>query len=213
MHESGVVAFGCGNPRDVDEMHLFMDKLAMVNREHVTPAGEKVCALIYTSLLPRAPRVLLNLYSGDYADVFRRDCGCKLAQIGLDVHLSNVRSYEKLTAEGVTFIGSKLYELVEEILPARFGGYVNDYQLVEEEAESGISRLSIVVSPSVGPVDEASVIDTVLLYLEESHALGGGSLMAEQWRLGKNLRVVRREVEATANMKVLPLQPLPRKVV
>jgi hypothetical protein len=210
MRECGVVAFGCGNPGDVDEMHLFTDKMAMVNREHVTPAGERVCALIYTSLLPRSPKVLLNLYSGDYASVFTRDCGCKLAQLGLNVHLSNVRSYEKLTAEGVTFIGSRLYELVEEILPSRFGGYVNDYQLVEEEAESGISILSIVVSPRVGPVDEEAVIETVLSALEESHAQGGGALMAEQWRLGANLRVVRRDVETTDNLKVLPLRPLPR---
>jgi hypothetical protein len=128
----------------------------------------------------------------------------------LDVHVSNVRSYEKLTAEGVTFIGSKLYELVEDILPSRFGGYLNDYQLVEEEADSGISHLSIVISPRVGPVDEAAVIETVLRTLEASHAQGGGALMAEQWRLGANLRVVRREVEATLNLKVLPFRPLPR---
>jgi hypothetical protein len=211
MRETGVVAFGCGNPEEVDEMHLLTGKLAMVNRDHVTPAGETVCALIFTSLVPRSPKVLLNLYSGDYASVSQRDCGCALGELGMGIHLSNVRSYEKLTAEGVTFIGSKLYELVEEILPSRFGGYIDDYQLVEEEAESGISRLSIVVSPTVGAVDEAAVIETVLQTLQASHARGGGALMSEQWRLGSNLRVVRREVEATRNFKILPLRPLVRQ--
>jgi hypothetical protein len=59
-------------------------------------------------------------------------------------------------------------------------------------------------------VDEAGVIETVLQTLQTSHARGGGALMSEQWRLGSNLRVVRREVETTRNSKILPLRPLAR---
>ena len=60
-----------------------------------------------------------------------------LAELGFTTHLHTVRSYEKLTSGGVMFMGSMLHELLEETLPARFGGSPLDYQLVEEE-EDGV---------------------------------------------------------------------------
>jgi hypothetical protein len=87
-------------------------------------------------------------------------------------------------------------------LPARFGGAPTDYQLVEEE-DAGIPRVSIVVSPRVGEVDEAALIGTVLT------ALGSGPaykrMMASVWQSGDTLKVVRREPHATAHAKILPL--------
>ena len=66
-----------------------------------------------------------------------------------------------LTSEGVTFLGSELLSLVEEVLPARFGGQVGDYQLAEEEIDGQV-RVCILVAPDVGAVDEDEVIATVL---------------------------------------------------
>lgn len=65
--------------------------------------------------------------SGDYGRVFERACGCPLEGAGFKTHLSNIRSYEKLTSESVTFLGSALFELLEDLLPARFGGQIADY--------------------------------------------------------------------------------------
>ena len=41
---------------------------------------------------------------------------------GFTTHLREVRSYSKLTGEGVTLIGDEMIHLLEHVLPARFGG-------------------------------------------------------------------------------------------
>ena len=61
-----------------------------------------------------------------------------------------IRSYEKLTGEGVTFMGSELLTLLEKILPGKFGGSVSDYQLVEEEA-GGATRVSLLSARASDP--------------------------------------------------------------
>ena len=205
----GLVAITCPNATELDDAHLFTDKLAVIQRDRTVAPGESVGALLLTSIQPDCPRLLLNADTGDYATISTRSCDCLMGRLGLNTHLHGIRSYEKLTSEGITFAGSRLYELVEEVLPARFGGGVNDYQLVEEEHEDALSRVSVVVSPRVGDVDEAAVIATVLEALEITHARQGGATMADTWRQGGNLQVVRREPYET-RAKVLPLQVLRR---
>jgi hypothetical protein len=122
--------------------------------------------------------------------------------MGLGTHLMDVRSWEKLTSEGVTFMGSGLYHLLEEALPARFGGGPGDYQLVEEEEQS-LPRVSIVVAPRVGALDDGAVVEAVLRALAAYPQ--GGALMASQWRQGGTLRVIRREPHVTSSSKILPL--------
>ena len=114
---------------------------------------------------------------------------------------TEIRSYEKLTSEGVTFLGTELLRLVEEVLPAAFGGAPTDYQLVEAE-ESGLSRILIVASPRLGPLDETTVVQRVLDTLSQ---YPGGSVMTQHWRQGDTLRLVRREPYQTASAKILPL--------
>jgi hypothetical protein len=194
----------CGNPADLDEVHFMSDRLALISRPKVTTSEDVVPGLVVTSLRPTNPsRVLLNLETGDYAQVFHRDCGCLAGEMGFDTHLSGIRSYMKLTSEGIKFMGTRLYQLVEEILPARFGGGLGDYQLIEME-EEGLPRVSIVVSPRVGPVDEKAVIAATLENLKINHP-AGGELMTEQWRQANTLRVVRREPYEARAQKVPPL--------
>jgi hypothetical protein len=128
-----------------------------------------------------------------------------LGDFGLNVHLSKVRSYEKLTGEGVTFVGADLERLLDEILPQRFGGNPGTYQLVEEEVD-GRPKISIVVSPSVGPLSDEDVISAVIEWLTARPA--GGRLMSAIWEQMKSLQVVRREPYQTARAKVLPLHLL-----
>ena len=64
--------------------------------------------------------------------------------------LHSIRSFEKLTGEGVSFLGETLLELVETVLPARFGGAITDYQFAEHETERGVTRLELRVHLRVG---------------------------------------------------------------
>jgi hypothetical protein len=146
---------------------------------------------------------MLNVESDDYSALERRSCGCLFDRLGLDAHLHDIRSYEKLTSEGMTFLGNDLIRLVEEVLPARIGGHPTDYQFVEGEDADGLPRVELFVSPRVGPCDEAAVVDTVIEFL--NHLPRASGAFGERWREGRTLRVVRREPQATGASKVLAL--------
>jgi phenylacetate-coenzyme A ligase PaaK-like adenylate-forming protein len=204
MHETGSVAYRCGAPVESDDMHVSMDKLAVLPRPKQLETGPTVQAFFHTSLLPSLPKLMLNVESGDYGQIDERDCGCGWQTLGFTTHLSQVRSYEKLTSEGVTFMGSMLHELLEQVLPNRFGGSPLDYQMVEEE-EDGLPRVSVLVSPRIGIVDEQELIDTVLESLSFSE---WSRRMAETWRKEGTLRVQRHDPYVSAIGKMLPLHVL-----
>ena len=145
--------------------------------------------------------------SDDYGVLENRVCSCPIGELGFTKHLSRIRSYEKLTSDGVTFLGTELLRLVEEVLPTRFGGYPTDYQLVEEE-EEGLPKVNILVSPRVGDVNEEDLLSTAFQVL---HSYPGGDIMSEKWRQGQTLRVARREPYTTASAKILPLHILQKK--
>ncbi|MBI3975089.1 MAG: hypothetical protein HY334_01740 [Armatimonadetes bacterium] len=68
--------------------------------------------------------------------------------------------------------------------------------------------MSVIVSPAVATVDDAEVVSIVLDFLASRP---GAQRMAERWRAGQTLRVVRREPYRTGTAKILPLQScLPR---
>ncbi|MGH7177230.1 MAG: hypothetical protein ACREJC_07615, partial [Tepidisphaeraceae bacterium] len=83
------------------------------------------------------------------------------------------------------------------------GGHATDYQFLEEE-DSGMSKVSLLVSPRLGAMNDAVVVATVLDALANGSG-GGGAMMADVWRAGNTLRVVRREPAVTAAAKTLPL--------
>ena len=204
MAEAAAITHACGAPSGPDDMHLLVDKLAVLTRRMYIESGLEVDTLAYTSLLTSASKLMLNVESGDYAVLDERDCGCLWQQLGFTTHMHDVRSYEKLTSESVMFMGSMLHELLEQTLPSRFGGSPTDYQLVEEE-EGGLPRVSILVSPRVGPVDEQAVVETVLQSVGFSD---WSRRMGEMWRRAGTLRVRRQEPYATTRGKILPLHIL-----
>jgi hypothetical protein len=160
-----------------------------------------VAALHVTTLLQSCPKLMLNVEIDDYGTIETRACGCPLGELGLVTHMHGIRSYEKLTGEGLNLTGSDLIALVDEVLPGRFGGAATDYQLVEEEVD-GLTRVGIVISPRVGPVDESEAIDVVLDALAASPH---NRLLAEVWREGQTVRVLRREPYETRAAKILAL--------
>ena len=208
MAEVGMMGVGCARPREADEVHLLSDKLAFVQRERrVAADGRAVGGLSITTLLAASPKLLLNAEIGDYGVLDEHGCGCPWERLGLGIHLHTIRSFEKLTSEGMSFLGTALIRLVEEVLPARFGGDATSYQLVEQECD-GLTAVELRVDPAVGALDEAAVVAAALAHLgsiSPSHRM-----MAESWRQARTLRVVRAEPLATAAAKILPLHVLPR---
>ena len=201
--EVGRVGLACGRPDAVDDCHLVADKVALIqHRRSVAGVSDDVPALLLTTLHPSAPRIMLNVESDDYAVVEQRSCGCALGEIGLTTHLHSIRSYEKLTTEGMNFLGPDLLALLEEVLPARFGGAPTDYQLAERE-DQALPRIEVVVAPRLGRVDEQELTTAVLEFLAGRG--DGQRLMADRWRQAGTLRVARREPAMSLAAKVLPL--------
>jgi hypothetical protein len=208
MSELGMLGLHCAEPSELDDVHILRDKVAILQRDRrLGPDGPTVGALLFTTLLPSCPKLMINVDVGDYGELDERSCGCAIGAAGLPLHLSEIRSYDKLTSEGSTFLGTDLIRLVEETLPARFGGDATDYQLVEEE-QGGLTKVLVVVSPAVGRLDDAEVVATVLGTL---HANPDLRLMTDVWREGDAVRVLRREPYHTKVGKILPLHiPQPR---
>jgi len=201
--ETGPIGYGCADHRRSDDLHLFSDSFALIQRPRTVGDFDfSVEAFLFTSLLPSAPKILLNVENGDYGTLERRPCGCLLGRLGLSEHISEIRSYEKFTSEGMTFVKTRLLPLLEEVLPERFGGSGADYQVVEEEGSQGIPRLCLLVSPSVGAVDEEQLRQTFLDELGRGGELEG--YMARMWERAGTVKVRRRVPIATGIGKVQP---------
>lgn len=200
--ETGLVGIACASREHLDEVHLALDKVAVVQRATVLGSGEPAGTLAFTTLLPSASKLLVNAASDDFGVLGERDCGCALGDLGLTVHLHAIRSREKLTGEGVSVLGTELHALIEEVLPGRFGGAATDYQLVEDERD-GLPRVLVVVSPRVGPIDEGELVEAVLEFLAGSGTRQ--ALTAILWRDAGTLSVERSEPHVTPGSKVTPL--------
>jgi len=199
------ISYGCATPAAADDVHLMLDRFALITRERApAPGSPSVPAGLVTSLSVHSSRIALNAELGDAMHVEERDCGCYLGVLGLRTHLSDIRSFEKLTGEGVTFALSRLVQILEEVLPRRFGGNSLDYQMVEEETAEGTTRMVLRVHPAVGAIDEADLCATFL------HELGRGSAVdrfqANVWRTAGTIEIRREPPLATRAGKVLPFQ-------
>ena len=209
--EAGAVGIGCARPADVNDIHLFKDVLALIQYPRQVPGAEiMVDAFHFTTLLPTAPKLMLNVESDDYGLVEQRSCGCPLESYGYTEHIRHIRSFSKLTGEGVTLVGSEMVRILDEVLPAKFGGSPLDYQLAEEEDGHGFTRLSLFVSPKVQNVDEKEVIETVLDAMRRSSV--AADLAQAHWRQAQTLRVQREEPVWTDRGKLNPLH-LAKKLI
>jgi hypothetical protein len=200
----GSVSTGCLAPDAPDDMHLFSDLNAVIQAAGPTPPpSPPPGALLLTSIRPTSPFLFINLVMGDRAVLAERRCGCPLEALGWRMHLHGIRSFEKLTAGGVTFMDTDVIRVLEEVLPRRFGGGPADYQIVEDADGDGRPRLRLLVHPNVGPADSARMMDVFL------DALAAGSdaerLMVNQLRQERFLEVERAAPVATSSGKVLHL--------
>ena len=207
--ESGPIGYGCLAREAPDDLHLLRDLVALVQPSRTAASrGEPgssaspfpPAALLLTTLRASAPLILINVSLGDQAVMKERRCGCPLETLGWTTHLRDIRSHEKLTAGGMTFLDIDLIRVLEEVLPTRFGGAPTDYQLVEEEAEGGQPRLRLLVHPRIGAVDAEDMAEAFL------SAIGGGTggerAMALLWRESRFLRVERQPPLAGPSGKI-----------
>jgi len=202
--EVGAVGLPCQNPADCNDHHLIVDHLEVLQYPRKAPGTDvTVQAFNFTTLLPTAPKLLLNVEIDDYGVIEDRNCGCEWEQMGFTKHVRGIRSFRKLTGEGMTLIGSDMERILDQVLPEKFGGSAQDYQLLEEEVEGGFTERSIIVSPRVILDDESEVVRTVL---EE---LGKGDAAADLARAflsqGKSLGVKRMDPVWTNRGKLMPL--------
>ncbi len=201
--EAGIIGYGCSSPKASDDLHLLRTNLGMIERRMPIRGGEvEVDGLLITSLLGSAPKILINVATGDYATMETRECADTFGRLGYHVHLSEVRSFEKLTGEGVTFARTTLIHVLETVLPKKFGGEPTDYQLVEQETAAGLTQLCLMVSPTIGPIDEAALKRTFL----ETVGWGDGAMKMGSvlWDQAGTL-TIRREAPISTKMgKVQP---------
>jgi hypothetical protein len=202
--ECGAIGFGCLAPVAPDDVHLLQDLHGLIQPgPDLAVPGVLPDGLLITELRPTSPFLLLNVSMGDRAEVDRRQCGCQLEELGWTTHLQMIRSQEKLTAAGVTFLDTDVVRILEEVLPARFGGGPTDYQLLEVETEDGSPSLRLMVDPAIGPVEPAAVAEAFF----SAVGAGGGAeqVAALLWRDAKLLEVVRERPHTTPAGKILHL--------
>lgn len=202
--ETDILSYACLDAQAADDMHFFDDRHALIQPGLASGASLPPEALMLTSLLPSAPLRLLNVCMGDQAKVERRQCACPLDGIGWHTHLSEVRSFEKLTAAGLTFLDFDVIRVLEEVLPQRFGGSGLDYQLVERaDRPGGRGQIQLLVNPALGELDNDAVVDVFLASTGGGN--GGERLMELQWRFNQVVEVVREPALKTASGKILHL--------
>jgi len=200
--ETGTLGRGCMFRRAPDDLHLMHDKFAVIQPLNFPAPDLPSQALLITSVfLPLAQLVLFNVSLGDQAEVTHRSCGCPLEELGWTTHIHTIRSFEKLTAGGMTFSDADLVRMLEEVLPANFGGGPTDYQLVEDDVNDGLPHVRLLVHPRLGSL---SVDDVRRAFLD---AIGEGSgverVMMLVWR-DAGMPIVEREApRVTSGGKIL----------
>jgi hypothetical protein len=204
MVEVSNIGLGCPNGIDAGDMHLSMDTMALIAHPHeMESSGITVPAFQLTTLTDTAGKLMLNVEVDDCGIVERRDCGCAFHDAGLDIHLRDIRSYTKLVGEGVTLVGNEMVQILEHLLPKRFGGTALDYQILEEEDEAHLTRIFLIISPRVHIADESEVVRAMYEALDKSSASAG--VASALWRQGDSIRVRRAEPIWTARGKMMPL--------
>jgi hypothetical protein len=206
MSEIGALGYGCANNQPIDDVHHLHDSSAIIQHPKTIIFNDtrvEINAFLCTTLLPTAPRILLNVESDDYGVMETRSCDCIFGQLGLNTHIHTIRSYAKLTGVGMTVINTDLVRILEEVLPQKFGGSPADYQLLEEEDSEGRTRLNLIISPSVGKICDEDVLETVLNELR--HIQRGGRLAAGVWGQEKTLSIKRMNPISNSG-KVMTLQ-------
>ena len=197
--EFGHFGHPCRTMRDGDRVHLFEDSTMLVSHR---ADGAEQHGLFVTSLLPLAPRTLINVGVDDSAVIEPAVCDCEYQRLGFTMQARAIFSYGKVTTQGTTIEAAELADLIEAALPARFGGASGDYQLAEVDGAAQ-SELLLRVSPRLRNVDPVLVRD---FFLDRLGGILGGRFSRQLWEFSAGLRVAVEEPEHTSTGKVHPVR-------
>ena len=206
ISEAGVIAAGCNvRHAESDHCHVYQDTTTIIPFKYNIPHFDlSVEQFLFTTLLYESPKLLLNVGMGDYGQITTEPCGCGFGELGFDTCVSNIRSYEKLTGEGVTFVETDFIRIIEKDLPQTFGGTSTDYQLVEEEDGHGLTELCLRISPRVGEIDEAQVVHKFLYLLNRAEDTWWAQSGTEMWKQSHMVKIRRDFPMRTRSAKILP---------
>lgn len=197
--EIGGVGQACRRMTTGNCVHIYRDSTAVINYRRRAPLSDaEVNSLLFTTLLPFSPLLLINAEMGDSGTIEDMNCDCAFARAGSVQQIRNISSFSKLTGQGVTLVGTDIMRLLEEVLPSRFGGRPGDFQLVEDEARAQ-TRITLRVSPRV---KVSSPEEIRSCFLEELRGFYGGSLAVRIWSHSEGVKVVVAEPIATSTGKV-----------
>jgi hypothetical protein len=198
ISELGTVGIGCpqlpGN-----SVHLFADAVAVIGYRRPAPfVDSEVNSLLFTSIHPLASRVYINAEMEDAGTLVPATCDCVYSRVGFRTVIQDVYSFGKLSSHGMTLAGDILLTILEDRLPARFGGGPGDYQLVEMEGAAQL-ELRLRVSPRLHNVNLSAVRD---FFLEQVRGLYGGALSVRTWEATSTVRAEAIEPHQTRSGKV-----------
>jgi len=195
------VSGGCPGRTFIDDVHLFNDAVALIQYPRRLAVSElTVNSFFFTSFLSASPKILLNVEVDDCGVVEERKCGCLLDDLGFTTHLRNIRSFSKLTSEGMTLQGTDVMRIVEQVLPKKFGGDSTNYQIVEEENKNGLTRISILADPNLGPISEVAIRE---VFLQEIRKV---SVTHDVWQQAGTVQVKRLSPIPGRTGKIMPLR-------
>jgi hypothetical protein len=205
----GFIGHGCRQMKVGDCVHLYSNAIAAITHRQKAPLTDlDVDSLLYTTLLPSAPLILINFEVNDSGILERADCDCEFSRAGLHWRIRDVFSFGKMTGYGMTLLGTDLVRLLEDVLPARLGGHPGDFQLIEREGTAQ-TTVELRVSARVAARGAASSPEKIReCFFEEIRLVYGGALAGRVWRHAEALQVVLDEPIATASGKVNPLHLL-----
>lgn len=206
ISEIGPIGYGCRHMDSGNDVHLLMDSVAAIVRRRKAPLQDdlEVDALAFTTLLPFAPRFLINAEMDDTGALAVADhCDCVYSRLGMTTVIRGMASFGKLTGQGVTLFGVDVLQILERALPSRFGGAPGDYQVVERDMGSQ-TAVELRVSPRL-PAATAQLGAVRDFFLDELRRYYGGRTAARIWTHAGALRAVAEEPIVTYTGKVLPL--------
>lgn len=200
--EAGWIGAQFPGHTEPDEVHVFSDAYAVIaNAQQETGAYP----LLFTGIRPAAPKVLINAEIGDAGVIETAPTDSPAEAYGYRVRLHTIRSFRKVTVWGTTFAVGDLEDIIEDHLPRHFGGSPTDYQLLEQEDEHGRPALRLLVSPSVGAIDEDAVREAFFAQVARGRA--SYRFMAEEVKVMDTLKVERRNPEVSQRGKIVAVVP------
>ena len=201
--ESGLIAGGCNHADEGDSMHVYTDRMALIQRERPAASDNKcVKALLFTTLSENTPKVLLNTELGDHGILRQRACDCLFGNTGMNLHVSQVRSFDKFTYEGMSLPGSVLDEVIAELIQG-VGGAPDDYQYIESQNEDGLVKLMIKISPHVKIPDEKYFANAILNNLRSKGP--AANIASHFWKQADTLQIIREKPQVSSGFKMQTL--------